>query len=276
MQLQQQSPSLRNQTIENYIQRVTELSQLGQKIPSNEELSHIASELGITEEEIISAKKQSEAHYIRAQGYSNLRHWDDAIDELQEAVAFNPINLKILNLLALCHFGRWQEHHKREDMIQIKMRVKQCLEIQPDHEESLQLLSTLDKAQSQRQHQKVAIASALSIIIGSAIGYSWLNNINFNLLTKTDIELENLRTGFNEEILELKQEQQILINQLTEKNRQNQQENLGEINRLNNQVKSLQNQVQNLSRQNQILIDKLTKIERERNYIILPENPRMR
>lgn len=275
MQLQKQSPSLRNQTIENYIQRVTELSQLGQKIPSDEELNQIASELGITEQEISSAKKQSEAHYIRAQGYFSLRHWNDAIDELQEAVTFNPINLEMLHLLALSHFGRWQEKHQRQDIQQIKMRIKQCLEIQPNHENSLNLLSSLDKAQTKLQYQKTAIASALSIIIGSIIGYFWLNNISFNPFTKRDVELENLRTEFNQEMIKLRQEQQILINELTQEYQQKEQNNLVKINQLNNQIKGLQNQIRNLDNQNKFLKDKITKIEQKQNYILLPKDQRL-
>lgn len=54
----------RNQAIENYIQRVTELTQLKQTIPTNEELLKIASELGISDGEIAIAQKQSQAHFF--------------------------------------------------------------------------------------------------------------------------------------------------------------------------------------------------------------------
>lgn len=266
------NPSLRNQTIENYIQRVTELSQLGQKIPSNNELNNIASELGITEAEILSAKKQSEAHFIRAQGYCNLNHWHDAIEELQEAVAFNPLNLEMLHLLALAHFGRWHDQHQRQDEQQMKMRIKQCLEIQPDHEASLKLLAKLDKAIRQRQYQVMTIASLFSIVIGSIIGYFWVNNITFNLFSQKNIELENLRTEFQQKIEQIQQEQQLLLNQLTQESQRKNQNNHNKINQLNSQVQELQNQLENLNRQNQFLKDKLTKIEEKPNRLYLPNN----
>lgn len=266
------NPSLRNQTIENYIQRVTELSQLGQKVPSGEELDKIASELGITEAEIISAKKLSEDHFIRAQGYCNLRHWDDAIEELREAVAFNPLNLEMLHLLALAHFGRWHDKHQRQDEQQIKMRIKQCLEIKPDHETSLNLLANLDKALRQRQYQHLAIASLFSIIVGSILGYFWLNNVSFNPFSQKDIELENLRTEFNQEIEELKQEQELLLNQLAREFKQKEQNDQNKINQLNIKINKLQQQIMNLNRQNQFLKDKLTKIEQRPNRIYLPNN----
>lgn len=58
----------RNQAIENYIQRVTELTQLKQTIPTNEELLKIASELGISDGEIAIAQKQSQAHFFTGSG----------------------------------------------------------------------------------------------------------------------------------------------------------------------------------------------------------------
>jgi DNA-directed RNA polymerase specialized sigma subunit len=71
--------SVSNNVIDNYIQRVTEWSQSSQRIPTTEELENIAAELGIEAEEIQAAQKQSHDHYIRAQGYMRLKHWDDAI-----------------------------------------------------------------------------------------------------------------------------------------------------------------------------------------------------
>jgi len=268
------NPSLRNQTIENYIQRVTELSQLGQKIPTDEELNKIVTELGITEAEIASAKKQSEDHFTRARGYCDLRHWDEAIAELQEAVSFNPLNLDMLHLLASSHLGRWHEKHQKQDIQQLQMRVKQCLEIQPSHEESLNLLAKLDRAIRQRQYQHIAIASLLSIITGSILGYFWLNNLSFNPFSKRNVELENLRTELNQEIIKLKEEQQFLLNKIA----QEEQENQTEIDQVNNQVRNLQTHIQNLNQQNELLKEQLAKLSQQyrnenSNIINLPKQP---
>ena len=46
-----------NSFIENYIQRVTELSQSSQRIPSVAELEKVATDLGISAEEIEAAQK---------------------------------------------------------------------------------------------------------------------------------------------------------------------------------------------------------------------------
>ena len=73
-----------NQAIETYIQRVTELTQVGNRVLSHDELLKIASELGISDSEIAVAQKQSQDHYIRAQGYFGLSHWDEAIEEFRQ------------------------------------------------------------------------------------------------------------------------------------------------------------------------------------------------
>ncbi|WP_373478909.1 hypothetical protein [Geminocystis sp.] len=242
-----------NQAIENYIKRVTELSQLGQKIPSNEELLKIASELGISDEEIIYAQRQSQAHFIRAQGYSNLCHWDDAIAELEEALAFNPFNLPMLHLLINCYLGRWKEKHNKQDEQQINFRVKQCLEIQPNDQESLDLLAKLDIFTRNYKYQFWGITGFILILIGSTIGFLFLNNISLNLFSENDKKIQGVKDELVKEIEQLTNNQQILYNQLSEK--VNTQEKLEEDTQL--QIQILKNEIQKLTEQNQQLTEKI-------------------
>jgi len=208
------NPTNPNDAIELYIQRVTELSQLGQKIPTNQELLKIASELGISDEEIQGAQRQSQAHFIRAQGYSNLRHWDDAIEELQEALAFNPFNLPMLHLLINSYLGRWKDKHNFQDEQQIRIRVKQCLEIQPDDQESLNLLAKLDKLIITYKYQLWGLGALGLLTVGSLTGFLILNNLSFNLFSKNDQKIEGIKNELVNEIANLKDEQILLYNQL--------------------------------------------------------------
>ena len=86
--------------IDNYIQRVTELSQSTNRIPTNDELEKIAADLEIGPEEIQLTQKQSQDHYVRDQGYSRLKYWDDAIEELQEAIALLLSKIKTINAMS--------------------------------------------------------------------------------------------------------------------------------------------------------------------------------
>lgn len=242
-----------NQAIETYIQRVTELSQLGQKIPTNEELLTIASELGISDKEITSAQKQSQAHFIRAQGYVTLRHWDDAIAELEEALAFNPFNLPMLHLLINAYLGRWKERHNKQDEELIKFRVKQCLEIQPDDQESLNFLAKLDQFVNNYKYQLWGITGISLIIIGSGIGFFLLNNISLNLFSQNDKKIQGVKDELINEIKQLKDEQKILYEQLSEKVKI--QEEIDKDSQL--QIQILKNEIQKLNQQNQELNNKL-------------------
>lgn len=249
---EQKNLSNTNQAIENYIQRVTELSQLGQKIPTNEELLIIASELGISDKEIATAQKQSQAHFIRAQGYVSLRHWDDAINELEEALAFNPFNLPMLHLLINAYLGRWKEKHNKQDEEQIKFRVKQCLEIQPDDQESLNLLAKLDQFVHNYKYQLYSISAISLIVIGSVIGFFFLNNISLNLFSQNDKKLQDVKNELIKEIQQLKDEQKILYDQLSEKIKS--QEEIGKDYEI--QLQILKNETEKLNQQNQELIYK--------------------
>ncbi|BAQ61300.1 hypothetical protein GM3708_1706 [Geminocystis sp. NIES-3708] len=251
--IEKKNVSNANQAIETYIERVTELSQLGQKIPTNEELLTIASELGISDKEIASAQKQSQAHFIRAQGYVTLRHWDDAILELEEALAFNPFNLSMLHLLINAYLGRWKAKHNKQDEELIKFRVKQCLEIQPDDQESLKLLAKLDQLINNYKYQLWGITAFSLIAIGSGIGFFLLNNISLNLFSQNDKKIQSVKEELFKEIKQLKDEQKILYDQLSEKVKI--QEEIDKDSQL--QIEILKNEVQKLNQQNQELNNKL-------------------
>lgn len=139
--------------IETYIQRVTELSQSSKRIPTPAELEKIVTDLGITPEEIANAERESQDHYTRAQGYLRLKYWDDAILELQEAIAFNPSAADMMLASAQAYLGRWQQQHKKEDETQFHWQVRQCLAIQPNCEEALSLLEKFHKMRQQYQQR---------------------------------------------------------------------------------------------------------------------------
>ncbi|BAQ64545.1 hypothetical protein [Geminocystis sp. NIES-3709] len=259
-----------NQAIEHYIQRVTELSQLGQKIPTNQDLLKIASELGISDEEIQSAQRQSQAHFIRAQGYSSLRHWDDAIEELQEALAFNPFNLPMLHLLINSYLGRWKDKHNSQDEEQIRIRVKQCLEIQPDDQESLNLLAQLDKLIISYKYQLWGLGALGLLVIGSLTGFLFLNNMSFNLFSENDKKIENIKNELINEIGELKDEQVLLYNQLLQQIKEQ-----GSIdNNMQLEIEILKKEIKQLNEQHQELIKKITQSNKENLPVTpTPNNP---
>ncbi|BAP17106.1 hypothetical protein [cyanobacterium endosymbiont of Epithemia turgida] len=74
-------PNISGSLIENYIQRVTELSQLSQHISTIREVEKIVAEFGIEPDEIEAAQKQSYDHYVCPQGHTYASGAYDAVLE---------------------------------------------------------------------------------------------------------------------------------------------------------------------------------------------------
>jgi tetratricopeptide (TPR) repeat protein len=178
--------------IENYIQRVTELSQSTQRIPTTAELEAIARELGIEPEEIQAAQKQAADHFTRAQGYLRLGYWDDAIAELDDAIAFNPGESKYLLCSAEAYLGKWKQHHRPPDADQMHIRVRQCLSLDPGCEGALNLLGEFRRRQ--KRHFRTLMGSLIfvgAVLCGGGIYYFLQGGLPFVIEEKA--RLEDLR-----------------------------------------------------------------------------------
>jgi tetratricopeptide (TPR) repeat protein len=196
--------SVSNHAVEIYIQRVTELSQSVRRIPTSEELEKLAVELGISNED----------HLIRAKSYLSLKHWDDAIAELQEALVFNPSNLEILTCLATAYLGRWYKYHRQEDEHNVRDTIRQCFAIKPDHEESLSLLATLDREVENRQRNRAIAGVGLGIIFASLGVFLAFNDSLLSLLVNRPSKIQELEFQIRDEIQSLRQEQEQIRTEL--------------------------------------------------------------
>ncbi|MBE9222193.1 hypothetical protein IQ215_05730 [Cyanobacterium stanieri LEGE 03274] len=267
-------------TIENYIQRVTELCQSGRKTPSPQELEKIVSEVGITAEEISLAQTQSQANFARAKGYISLRHWDDAIGELEEGLAFDPYNISMIHCLISSYFGRWRENHHPEDEQRIRKRIKQCLEIKPDDEESLQLLGKLTQSIKNRQLINLSLGLLGILSIGTMIGLFTLNRISLDFLNNnTDEKIENMESNLRSQMRRLDNESIRRSQDLSQKiiNQENMTHSFyNRIRELEQINQKLQNDNQVLLQNNDNLNKRLEIVEQqmqqlEQENIILPE-----
>jgi hypothetical protein len=235
--------------IEDYIQRVTELSQSTQRIPTASELEAIATELGIDPREIQAAQKYSQDHYTRAQGYMRLKYWDDAIAELQEAIAFNPSQPEMLICLGQAHLGRWKQKHQKEDAEQLHLRVRQCLSIQPDSDAALTVLANFRKNQQQRTQFFAAVGVFLGAILCGGLGYVLVEGgLSFVIQDRSRLEtLEQKIQQQNQELESLRQEQVQATEDLREDLQRQQLQDLipygDRLNRLQSELDSLKGQV---------------------------------
>ncbi|MGP0128829.1 MAG: tetratricopeptide repeat protein [cyanobacterium endosymbiont of Rhopalodia musculus] len=241
------SKNVSSSVIENYIQRVTELSQSSQRIPTMGEVEKIAAELGIEPDEIEAAQKQSHDHYVRAQGYMRLKHWDDAILELQEAVAFNPSNLEMLISLAGSYMGRWQEKHYHEDENNIRFRIRQCLVIKPDCEEALNLLEQFSKALKWRKQILIGIIVGLGGLGLGVSSFFWLSD-TFPTLWKKKSKLQQLERVVFRDINELQKEQAVFKAEIFTLHKHNDQRYQADVSELHSRMNQLERQLATIQR----------------------------
>ena len=236
--------------IEDYIQRVTELSQSTQRIPTITELEAIARELGIEPAEIQAAQKQAQDHFTRAQGYLRLSYWDDAIAELEEAIAFNPGQSELLLFSATAHLGRWQKYHQKQDADQLHLRVKQCLSLKPDCEAALDLLA--DFRRYKQNHFRLLITGVVftGAIFSGAVGYLLMQGgLPFVIEEKAKLEtMDNMIYEQKDEIALLRREQQVLRREFkAEMDKQMRENRLNgdHLNSLRSQIQTLEEKVRN-------------------------------
>ena len=237
--------------IDTYIQRVTELSQSTNRIPTTDELEKIAADLGIGPEEIQSAQKQSQDHYIRAQGYASLKYWDDAIEELQEAIAFNPANVDMLLSLSQAYLGRWQLKHQRGDEDQVRLRVRQSLMVQPDSEEALKILMALTKSINHRRNWFTGLGLFAGAAIAGGIGVLfWQGGLPY-VIQKRD-RVETIERQLNQEISLLQQNQEDLKKEISLLENRLAQEDQTRFNQLQSKINQLEKSIRELQQKNLI------------------------
>ncbi|MEB3249184.1 MAG: hypothetical protein VKK07_07550 [Merismopediaceae bacterium] len=229
--------------IETYIQRVTELSQSSKRIPTPSELEKIVTDLGITPEEIAKAEQEAQDHYTRAQGYLRLKYWDDAIVELQEAIAFNPSSAAMMLASAQAYLGRWQKRHKPEDATQFHWQVRQCLAIQPDCEEALNLLQKFQKLRQQFRQRILYGGIFCGAVALGMIGFLFSQQkLPYVLQKQSDLTL------MRQEIQSLRQEQANLKTTLAELQQSQATKSQREIELLNLKIRNLEKSLQELQK----------------------------
>jgi tetratricopeptide (TPR) repeat protein len=79
---------------------------------STEEMQQVAASMGITTADLEAAFN---AYWQRGSGFARLNNWDDAIAQLEQAVALKPDQPRVLYVLANAYRKRWELTQKRAD-----------------------------------------------------------------------------------------------------------------------------------------------------------------
>ncbi len=169
-------------TLDIYIERVMALKQERRTTPTDEELRTIALDIGLDEADLVAVEQAAEDHFVRGQGFLEHGRYSDAIAELEEAVALAPRRVERLHALARAHSGRWLERQDgsdrgRADRDRAETLARECLEIDPQHGPSFEVLNALDntpvaelrpRADGRRPMLAVAVG-VMFLVLGVAV-----------------------------------------------------------------------------------------------------------
>ena len=172
-----------------------------------------------------------------------LKHWDDAIEELQAAVALCPSQEDLLLSLATAHLGRWHQRHRREDVANVRLRVKECLSLKPDSEEALQLLAKLERACQWHRNLLVGLILGLgSFLTTSSLVLFGPKSLidSWGSFWPRQSQLEQLEQQLWREIEVLRQEQEQLREEVWSSQRREKQLAREGLTQLNQRLKRLE------------------------------------
>ncbi|TAF64464.1 MAG: tetratricopeptide repeat protein [Cytophagales bacterium] len=141
-----------DEILEAYIQKVLEIQQQQQSQGlSSEDLAEIARNMGIPENELENARS---AYLTRGQGFLKYGNWEDAIKEFQQLLILNPNNSEVLYNIAVAYAGLYEQNHRDKDKEQAIKYAQIALQIRPDYEAAIKLISTLKKTTQQTGYQQ--------------------------------------------------------------------------------------------------------------------------
>lgn len=130
-------------TKQQYFEAVKKLSFNTNKPHSLDELQQIATNLGMGKESWAGLQKEFQDSLMRGKGYMKYKNWEDAIQELKLSEQINPFHLGVLMELSESYKQLWLKNDSPIDEELAEQYAKRCLQIQPNHERSLQLISSL-------------------------------------------------------------------------------------------------------------------------------------
>ncbi len=106
-------------------------------------MKDIALSLGMSEDEIMQARAEGAARKERAVSLRQRGLIKDAIDELEQASSWNPLDVEVLTMLADCYVRRGRAEQSAADLEKGRQLALQVLQIAPGNREAPQILQVI-------------------------------------------------------------------------------------------------------------------------------------
>lgn len=108
-----------------------------------EAVREVARDLGMTDEDLLAARAEGQARKQRAQTLRSQQLLDEAIAELEQAHAFNPVDLEATVMLADVLVKRGRKNDDAKDLERAKQLCKAALAAAPANTEAASILNTI-------------------------------------------------------------------------------------------------------------------------------------
>ena len=137
----------RDLIIETYIQRLSEW----EEPPTAERLNALAQEIGLDSDDIATVQQKAQEHFEQGRHHLDADRLDDAIDELTQATALDPLNLESLQTLTYAYDQRYGKQKDVADKQRAIALANRCQAMSPGHESPVILISSLEHDIDNRQ-----------------------------------------------------------------------------------------------------------------------------
>ncbi len=132
---------------------------------SEGDLHSIASELGLSAEDLAEVEQIAADHLTRGEGYLQHDLLEEAIEELTLAVGLRPLDAAPALLLARAHAARWRREGRTADRERATVLAHRSLALDPESQEAYALLGTLKPARSSRSRLAALIAAVVLVAL---------------------------------------------------------------------------------------------------------------
>lgn len=131
--------------LQDYIARLLTMQDERDEWLEEEDLKTTALELGLSEADLQRIEKTIEAHQQRGLNFIEHASWDEAVNELKQAMALSPLDVSLIHGLARAHLGRWKATGNAEDQEAAERYTRRCIQLDPDHKASYELLQDMKR-----------------------------------------------------------------------------------------------------------------------------------
>lgn len=141
---------------------------------TEEALEKLARKAGLSEDGWKRVCERLEEHLQKGRNFLRFENYEEAIVELEQAVALAPYRAGVLRDCGKAHLGLWKESANKASRVRAEELLRKSLEIDPASAESAELLTELKKPSpgSRRPGRKIALASAiLALACGGAFWF---------------------------------------------------------------------------------------------------------